>query len=176
MQAQPDDTQAGTGREVVVPALGHAETDERQDEVGDLVAKEKTGKALFIFEVGLTQTEGAFEISEHFFNPETLLVPGDGLLGIREGCAELPDAISQPGDDDVDRDRFLVPVLDVGEDDGRAFNGVVLAQRASSATIVHEGFRAEADDEGKALFLKPADEFGATKAGIGQEQGGGIFG
>jgi hypothetical protein len=68
MKTQPDDTQAGTRREVVVPALGDAETDEGQDEVGDLVAKEKAGKTLLVFEVSLAQAESALEISEHFFD------------------------------------------------------------------------------------------------------------
>jgi hypothetical protein len=41
---------------------------------------------------------------------------------------------------------------------------------------VDEGIGAKTDDEGEPLVLEPTDEFSAPKAGIGQEQGGGLFG
>jgi hypothetical protein len=137
-----------------VPTLGDLTTDEGQDEIGDLIAKEKASEALFVLQMGLTQAEGALEISEHFLNPETLLVPGDRLIGVAKGSAKIPNTVPQATNDNVDGDRFLISILDVGEDDGRSFYGVELAQRAGPAAMVYKGVRAEANDIGKALFLE----------------------
>jgi hypothetical protein len=54
VQSQPDDTEeARTAWKVSVPAPGDLKIDERQDEIGDLVA-EKAGETIFAFETNLT--------------------------------------------------------------------------------------------------------------------------
>jgi len=176
MERQLDYTQAGRGREVGVPTLGDLKTDEGQDEIGDLIAKEKASEALFVLQMGFTQAVGALEISEHSLNPETLLLPGHCLFGIATGSAKIPHTVPQAADDDVDSDRILVSILDVGEDDGCSLDGAELAQRADPATMVHKGVEAKTHSKGKALCLEPTEEFRASESSISQEQGSSRFG
>ena len=121
MQGQPDDTEARTGRKVALPALGNLETDEGQDEVGDLVAEQEVGETILVFEMGLAQAKGPLEISEHSLNPEARLIPGDCLLSVVEGGTQIPYTTPEATDDDVNGGWFLVVVWDIGEEGGGAF-------------------------------------------------------
>jgi len=126
-------------------------------------------------EAGLAEAEGALKISEHF-NPEPFLVPGDGLFGVGEGGSQEPDRVSPAADDDVEGDGALAAVEDVGEQDGGSINGIEGAEGEGAASVVDQGIRAEADDEGEAVLLEPADEFGLAEAGVGEEEGSDMTG
>ncbi|HSR32134.1 MAG TPA: hypothetical protein VLY63_16350 [Anaerolineae bacterium] len=65
-----------------MPAFGDMKTNEGQDKIRNLVAEKQAIEAVLILEMSLAQAESVLEISEHLFNPEALLVPGNGLLGV----------------------------------------------------------------------------------------------
>ena len=77
--------------------------------------------------LGFKHSSSACEISQHFLNPEALLIPGDCLLSVVAGGTQLPNTLPEATDDDVNSGRSLVAVLDSGEEDGGAFNGVRLS-------------------------------------------------
>jgi hypothetical protein len=159
-----------------VPTPGDLKTDKGEDEIGNLVAKEKTSETILVIEIGPSEAEEAFEISEHFLNPESLPIPGNSLFCVAEGGAKIPDTVTQAADDDVDGDRILFSVLDVGEDDWCPLKGIELVERQCTTSIVDEGVSAETNDKGEPFLLEPADEFSTAKAGIGQKQWGGLLG
>ncbi len=168
LDCEPYEGQSGTGGQVLLPAPGKPETDDEQDQVGDLEAEQQPSQAVFILEASLAQAQGTLEISEHFLprkntgicdNPEAFLVPGDRLLGVAEGSAQIPEAGALATDDEVQPDGVPAAILDLGEQEGCPFEGIEIAQRKGTTSVVDQGAGAETDDEGEVALLEPADQF-----------------
>jgi len=106
--------------QIILPALGQLQANQNQDQIGDLKTQQHVSQTLFVLEMRPGQAQVAFEISEHFFNPETVFVPAHSLFGVGERSAQIPDFVTFATDDQVEANRLLVPVIHLREPDGGA--------------------------------------------------------
>lgn len=100
---------------------------------------------------------------------------GWSVGGFKSRCVLLA-GVSVAADDDVEGDGVLAAVEDIGEQDGGSIDGVEGTEGEGAASVVDQGVGAEADDEGEAVLLEPADELGLAEAGVGEEEGGDVTG